>query len=399
MDQPRNISGQSRNQPTSDPTLVPLLEVSRFDQLVGQAAGVKRLYTFGELYRNMAAVPEHILLTGTEGSGKQTLLRAFAKEFNVGLRQCDAERLEKKADLTAIITGLGSGEALLITNLQLLRKPIREVLAEAAEHFRVSLIISGQGGQRIHPFYLNRFTLLATAPRIADVPAELAGCFSVTLTLDPYSNEELEKITCLLALPLRLTMTPEAAHLIAMSGQRTPSSIDQLLRKFARLGKVKITEADAKEVLAAFGLAPPPTGSHIGTNNLDKLSGVDFERLITSLLQSMGFHAEMTRATGDGGIDIVANLNKPIVGGRYLIQCKRFGALVGAPTIREFYGAVVADRMAKGILITTSGFTDQAREFARGLPLELIDRNQLEKLLAESGQPVAPAPPPRPRLF
>src|SRR5947209_116212 len=63
---------------------------------------------------------------------------------------------------------------------------------------------------------------------------------------------------------------------------------------------------------------------------------------------------QMTRATGDGGIDIVAHLDKPIVGGRYLIQCKRFTGPVGAPIVREFYGAVQADRRAvKGILITT----------------------------------------------
>jgi restriction endonuclease Mrr len=112
---------------------------------------------------------------------------------------------------------------------------------------------------------------------------------------------------------------------------------------------------------------------------LDKLSGIDFERLIVDLLEHMGFDAKMTRTTGDGGIDIVAYLDKPIVGGRYLIQCKRFEAVIGAPVVREFYGALVADRKAvKGIFITTSGFTEQAREFASTLPLELIDRVRLD---------------------
>jgi restriction system protein len=82
----------------------------------------------------------------------------------------------------------------------------------------------------------------------------------------------------------------------------------------------------------------------------------------------MGFRAETTKASGDGGIDIVATLDRPIVGGTYLLQCKRFAAdnLVGAATVREFYGALTADRQAvKGILVTTSGFTAQAQEFAR----------------------------------
>jgi restriction system protein len=124
----------------------------------------------------------------------------------------------------------------------------------------------------------------------------------------------------------------------------------------------------------------------VSTADLHSLTGVEFEKLIAMLLQRMGFHAEMTRATGDGGIDIVAHLERPFVGGRYLIQCKRFSpdSLIGAPVIREFYGALVADRRAiKGVFITTSGFTVQAREFARNLPLELIDGGQLQNLFAE----------------
>jgi restriction system protein len=102
----------------------------------------------------------------------------------------------------------------------------------------------------------------------------------------------------------------------------------------------------------------------------------------------MGFRTELTKATGDGGIDIVATLDRPIVGGRYLIQCKRYApdALVGAALVREFYGALTADRRAvKGVLITTSGFTPQALEFARELHIELIGRDQLQQLLSDYG--------------
>jgi restriction system protein len=58
--------------------------------------------------------------------------------------------------------------------------------------------------------------------------------------------------------------------------------------------------------------------------------------------------------------------------------------LVGAPAVREFYSAVVADQAIKGIFITTSGFTQQAYEFANGLKLELINGSQLKQLFAEN---------------
>jgi restriction system protein len=96
----------------------------------------------------------------------------------------------------------------------------------------------------------------------------------------------------------------------------------------------------------------------------------------------------MTKPSGDGGIDIIATLGKPLIGGRMFVQCKRFaiGAPIGAPLVREFYGALTADRKAaKGVFITTSSFTDQAKSFARDLPIELIDREKLQALLDEYG--------------
>ena len=130
------------------------------------------------------------------------------------------------------------------------------------------------------------------------------------------------------------------------------------------------------------------TAEEVSKRGLDNLSGIEFEELITRLLQRMGFRAEMTKASGDGGIDVVATLDQPVTGGRYLIQCKRYGqdSPVGAAIVREFCGALTADRRAiKGILITTSGFTAPALEFAGGLPIELIGRDQLQRLLDQHG--------------
>ena len=131
-----------------------------------------------------------------------------------------------------------------------------------------------------------------------------------------------------------------------------------------------------------------------------QLSGAQFKAWIGTVLERFGFRPEVTQASGDGGIDIVATLDRPLVGGRYLVQCTRYApdAVVGVPAVRELYGTLVADRGAvKGLFITTSGFTTQAREFAKTLPIELIDRPTLRALLEEvGGRPEAPPvhPPP-----
>lgn len=143
---------------------------------------------------------------------------------------------------------------------------------------------------------------------------------------------------------------------------------------------------DSRSVMAELTKEANRGGVSVGS--LDALSGTTFEELVTRLLERMGFRGQTTKATGDGGVDIVAILDLPLVGGRYLVQCKRYAqdSPVGAAAVREFYGALTADRRAvKGILITTSGFTAQATEFAKGLPIELIARDKLLGLLKQHG--------------
>jgi restriction system protein len=158
------------------------------------------------------------------------------------------------------------------------------------------------------------------------------------------------------------------------------------LKRVARaINKTTLSEEDVLKTLLAFGVSVSRVNSPRGIGNLQNLSGQEFEVLISALLTRMGFQAEMTKTTGDGGIDIIAVLDKPILGGRYLFQCKRFAPdnLVGASMVRDFYGAAVADRAIKGIFITTSEFTVQAREFGQRVGVELINLEQLQELLLE----------------
>jgi restriction system protein len=119
--------------------------------------------------------------------------------------------------------------------------------------------------------------------------------------------------------------------------------------------------------------------------NIEALTGQEFEGLMKALLIEMGFQADLTEVTGDGGIDIIALLDKPFCGGRYIFQCKRYAEnnVVGSPAIRDFYGAVTADRAVKGIFVTTSDFSAQAKEFAAQVGIELVNRSRLNQLLEE----------------
>src|SRR3990167_8649443 len=114
-------------------------------------------------------------------------------------------------------------------------------------------------------------------------------------------------------------------------------------------------------------------------------NGLDFERQVHALLKKMGFEAHVTKASGDGGIDIIAHSKEHITGGKYIIQCKDWSKPVGEPPVRDLYGVVTAEKANKGILITTSTFTSPAIKFAKDKPLELIDGTKFNGLLTKYG--------------
>ena len=116
---------------------------------------------------------------------------------------------------------------------------------------------------------------------------------------------------------------------------------------------------------------------------IDTLSGVEFERVCKRLLESMGFTVETTKASGDGGIDLIGYNTQPLLSGKYIIQCKRYAGSVGEPIIRDLYGVVTSERANKGILITTGHFTKSAISFAENKPIELMDGAQLKKLIVQ----------------
>jgi hypothetical protein len=117
-----------------------------------------------------------------------------------------------------------------------------------------------------------------------------------------------------------------------------------------------------------LALAPEPV----------ELSPRAFEERISELLCALGYRATMTRPTADGGIDIEAVDLRPLVGGKMIVQCKRYRGNVGVVAVRELYGVVNHEHAAKGALVTTGDFTSDARAFAAGKPLELINGAQLK---------------------
>ena len=89
-----------------------------------------------------------------------------------------------------------------------------------------------------------------------------------------------------------------------------------------------------------------------------------FEEVIAQLFHGFGYHVELTKRTRDGGKDIIA-IGRREVQSKYLIECKRPdpGNPVAVTTVRELYGVKLDDLATKGIIVTTTFLTSDAREF------------------------------------
>jgi restriction system protein len=140
-----------------------------------------------------------------------------------------------------------------------------------------------------------------------------------------------------------------------------------------------------------------------GLESIRGLSWREFETLMAEAFRRQGYAVYRPSGTGpDGGVDLV--LKK--YGVTRLVQCKQWKAWkVGVKVIRELYGVMTARKAHGAILVTSGIFTQDARTFAVGKPIDLVEGPQLAALIRAVQQPSAPEPavarspspaPPRP---
>ena len=121
-----------------------------------------------------------------------------------------------------------------------------------------------------------------------------------------------------------------------------------------------------------------------------------FEKLVVDLLVAMGYGGSLRDAgqavgqSGDGGIDGFIKEDKLGLDVVY-IQAKRWEANVGRPIVQTFAGSLDGQRARKGVLITTSHFSQDAKDYVNRIEkkIVLIDGNQLAEYMIDHGIGVA----------
>lgn len=120
---------------------------------------------------------------------------------------------------------------------------------------------------------------------------------------------------------------------------------------------------------------------------LEKMSWREFEGLVAETFRRKGYRVVERGGDGpDGGVDVELYQG----GDKYLVQCKQWKSLkVGVATVRELFGVMSAEHAVGGFVVASGEFTEEAKSFAEGRSIRLVDARKLRSLIdSDASAPV-----------
>jgi Holliday junction DNA helicase RuvB len=182
---------------------------------------------------------DHVLLYGPPGLGKTTLANIIASELGVAYEQTSGPILQKKLDLTGVLTNIKARQVFFIDEIHRLMPDVEEILYSALEDFRMDILIGAGPGARTHSMSIPRFTAIGATTRQGLVSAPLRGRFGLVLRLNHYDFTELARIALRSAKLLGVTIDAPAAEEIARRARGTPRIANRLLRRVRDYAQVR----------------------------------------------------------------------------------------------------------------------------------------------------------------
>ena len=229
------------------------LRPRRLADFTGQRNLKENLASAIEAARRRGEAMDHVLLYGPPGLGKTTLAAIIAEELEVEFQQTSGPILQKKLDLTGILTNIRPRQVFFIDEIHRLLPDVEEILYAAIEDFRVDILIGAGPGARTHSIAIPKFTAIGATTRQGLVSGPLRGRFGLVLRLNHYDVAELLEIVKRSAKLLNVEIDEPGAEEISRRSRGTPRIANRLLKRVRDYAQVRadgrVTRAVAETAL------------------------------------------------------------------------------------------------------------------------------------------------------
>ena len=252
---------------------------------------------------------DHVFISGPPGLGKTTLANIMANELGSEIKVTSAPALDKPKDLAGLLSTIPEKTVFFIDEIHRLKPAIEEMLYIAMEDYELDWIIGQGPAARTVRIPVPPFTLVGATTKPGRVTSPLFTRFGITVRIDYYGPEELNRIVKRTSGILGISIDDDASSLLALCSRGTPRVANRLLRRMRDFAQVEGTAQITKAIVEN------------GLNRLKiDLEGLEEQdrRILESIIDRYGggpVGAETLAISVGEGIDSLEDFYEP-----YLIQ-------------------------------------------------------------------------------
>src|SRR5690242_5084237 len=207
------------------------LRPKHFNDYIGQERLKKNLQLAIKAAKKRGEPVDHVLLYGPPGLGKTTMATVIANEMGAQIRVTSGPAIERAGDLASLLTNLQDGDILFIDEIHHLNRTVEEVLYAAMEDFKLDIMLGKGPSAKSLRLDLPKFTIIGATTRAGALGAPLRDRFGITHRLEFYTPEEIAQIIKRSAKILKVKIDDKSAKLLSGRARLTPRIANRLLRR------------------------------------------------------------------------------------------------------------------------------------------------------------------------